>query len=79
MNESEKFSEIHDKIKSFVDVKDFNSVNEFIKSFLNNESSVGDLKSILVITKGLKDNEVICNTRKNIIELLESKIGQKLI
>ena len=52
---------------------------EFILSFNNDNSTVGELKTILLITKAFKENEVICDNRKNMVKLLEKKLGQKLV
>ncbi len=79
MTESDRFVELHNEIKSLLDVKDFNSVNRLMESYCNGDSSVGDLKTILVITKSFKNNEIIFVTRKQIIQLLENKLGEKLI
>lgn len=79
MKESDKFVKLHDEIKAFLDVKDFKSVNSLMKYYLDDSSSVGDLKTILVITKSFKENEVIGDTRKEIVKLLESKLGQRLV
>ena len=79
MKESDKFVELFDKFKELLDAKDFKSVKELMESFCKDESHVGELKTILVITKSFKENEVICDTRKKIVALLESKLGQKLV
>lgn len=79
MTESDKFVELFNKFKSLLDVKDFKSVNDLMKSYLNDSSSVGELKTILVITKSFRENEVICDTRKEMVKLIESKLGQKLV
>lgn len=79
MKESDKFVKLHDEIKAFLDVKDFKSVNSLMKYYLDDSSSVGDLKTILVITKSFKENEVIGDTRKEIVKLLEAKLGQPLV
>lgn len=79
MKESDKFVKLHDEIKAFLDVKDFKSVNSLMKYYLDDSSSVGDLKTILVITKSFKENEVIGDTRKEIVKLLEAKLGQRLV
>jgi hypothetical protein len=77
--ESDKFVELHNKFKSLLDIKDFESVNDLMKSFNNDSSSVGDLKTILLITKSFKGHAIIALTRKNIVALLEHKLGQKLV
>ncbi len=79
MTESDRFVEMHNEIKSLLDVKDFNSVNNLMGYYCNDDSSCGDLKTILVITKSFKNNEIICDTRKKIVQLLENKLGEKLI
>lgn len=51
-----------------------------MKSYLNDENiHLGVLKTVLVITKSFKTNPVMCDTRKKLLELLESKLGQKLV
>lgn len=79
MTESEHFMQLHDKFKLLLDLKDFKSVNDLMKLYNNDISSVGELKSILVITKSFKENEVIGDTRKEIVKLLEAKLGQPLV
>ena len=79
MKESDKFVELHNKFIALLDVKDFKSVKELMESFDNDNSSVGDLKTVLLITKAFKENEVIGDTRKKILALIESKLGQKLV
>lgn len=79
MKESDKFCEIHDKIKFLIDGNDFVSVNNLMSIYINDKkSSVGSLKSILVITKSFKDNDIIRESRKEIVSLLEKKLGKKL-
>ena len=78
MTESDKFVELFDKFKSLLDIKDFVAVNELMTSFNNHQSTIGELKTVLVITKSFKNNEVISDTRKKIVALLEYKLGKKL-
>ncbi len=77
--ESDKFVILHDKFKSLLDEKDFKSVNGLMKLFCNDKSSVGTLKTILLITKAFKNNEAIGETRKQILELCENKLGKEII
>ncbi len=79
MTESDKLVELHNKFKELLDVRDYKSVNDLMKSYLNDSSSVGELKTILIITKSFKENEVIGDTRKEMVKLIESKLGQKLV
>ena len=79
MTESDKFVELHNKFKSLLDIKDFVAVNELMTSFNNHQSTIGQLKTILVITKSFKDNEVMSDTRKKTVALLEYKLGKKLV
>ncbi len=53
MTESDRFVELHNEIKSLLDVKDFNSVNRLMESYCNGDSSVGDLNSIEKLIKVL--------------------------
>ncbi len=79
MKESDKFVQLHDTFRALFEKKDFKGVNDLMESFNNNESSVGTLKTILVISKSFKNNELIKDTRVQIVTLLENKLGEKLV
>ncbi len=79
MTESDRYVEVHNQFKSLLDVKDYVAVNELMTSFNNHKSTITELKSILVITKSFKENEVMAETRKKIVALLEYKLGKKLV
>jgi hypothetical protein len=80
MTESDEFGLIFDKFKELLDKRDYEGANLLMKSYLNDENiHVGVLKTVLVITKSFKTNPVMCDTRKKLLELLESKLGQKLV
>jgi len=78
MTESEEFVEIFNQFKSLLDIKDFVAVNELMTSFNNHQSTIGQLKTILLITKSFKDKEQLSDTRKKIVALLEYKLGKKI-
>lgn len=78
MKESDRYIEVFNQFKSLLDIKDFVAVNELMTSFNKHESTITELKSILVITKSFKENEVISENRKKVLALLEYKLGKKL-
>lgn len=80
MKESDKFSKIFDEFKELLDKKDFDEVNKLMLQYLfDKESTPGDLKTILVITKGFKTNEVIRENRQLVLHTLETRLGIKLV
>ena len=80
MTESDKFVQLHDQIRALIEANDFKSVNDLMQSYIKDKnSSVGSLKTILLITKSFKNNETISASRKEMVLLLEEKLGKKLI
>ena len=80
ISESDEFGLIFDEFKILLDKRDYEGVNALMEEYCNNENiHVGVLKTILVITKSFKTNPVMCDTRKKVLELCETKLGQKLI
>lgn len=80
MKDSEVFEQTFDKFKALLDARKYSEVSSLIETYLNDETkSVGDLKTVLVITKSFKNHEIISANRKKLLELLESRLGSKLI
>jgi hypothetical protein len=80
ISESDEFGLIFDEFKALLDKRDYEGANTLMKEYLNDENiHVDVLKTILVITKSFKTNPVMCDTRKKVLELCETKLGQKLI
>lgn len=80
MTESEKYSQIYDTIRTLIETKDFEGVKSLMEFYLNDsETNPGDLKTILIITKGFKDHPVFGDTRKEVLRELEARLGQKIV
>lgn len=80
ISESDEFGLIFDKFKVLLNKRDYEGANALMQEYCNDENiHVGALKTILVITKSFKNNPVMCDTRKKVLELCEAKLGQKLI
>lgn len=78
-SESEEFVNIHDYFKSYVANNDLGRFKKIMRIYNHQSTSIGTLKALLVITKSFKNHETISGMRNSIKELLESKIGRKLI
>ncbi len=66
--------EIHYQCRGFIEAKDFEALKNYIDTFNSAESFTSELKTILVITKAFKENEIIKESRKNILVLLNSRL-----
>lgn len=78
-SESKILNDTFDSFKALLDAKSYEEVNTLMETYLNEDKSPGDIKIVLVITKSFKNNKYISETRKKLVTLLESKIGQKLV
>ena len=72
---SDYFVAIHYQMKELLDVGDFPGVKKFMRLFNHASSSVGELKTILIITKSFQQHPDLIDMREEIKELLESKLG----
>lgn len=75
---SDYLVELHDAFKIFLNRKNYECV-EFMMNQFNEESDVNELKTILVITKSFKEHEVLKFPRKRLLDIIENKLGHKLI
>ena len=78
LEDDNKLVAIHEKLKSYLNEKNFALVRKIIKLFTHESMSASTLKTILVITKSFKENEKIKDVRDKMKVLLETKIGHKL-
>ncbi|MEI3802735.1 MULTISPECIES: hypothetical protein [unclassified Chitinophaga] len=78
LEDLDKLSLIHEKMYSLIDNKEFGKLRKFLRLFYNESTNVNILKTILVITKGLKDHPELAQTRIEFKEMLEKIIGVQL-
>jgi hypothetical protein len=76
---SEEFISIHDKFNSYVEKKDFGKIKKLFRLYNSTSSDSGNLKALLVITKSFKNHPEIKEVRTEIKDLLEKKLGKKII
>lgn len=75
-NGTEPFHFISDKLEDFYDKKDYSGARKFIRLFLNEYAIPTYLRTILVISKGFKNDEYFSNILNQVEELLSTKIGK---
>jgi hypothetical protein len=76
---SEEFISIHDKFNSFLEKNDFPKIKKLFRLYNHVSTDAGNLKALLVITKAFKDHPEIKEVRTEIKDLLEKKLGRKII
>lgn len=74
-NEVDALISLHNKLKTYLDSKDFGNMRKFLRLYNHESLDVSTLKTILVITKSFKEEEKIKELRQSIKDILESKIG----
>jgi len=80
MKESDKFLKMYDEYFTLINNNEFDKVKELMKKSLSDpEVSPGELKTILIITKGFKKHEIIGETRKIVLDTLENMLGHKIV
>ncbi len=77
-DETRSLVKIHEDFREVLSKKDYRLANKMMSYFLQENSSVSELKTVLIITKAFKDNSVMKENRVKILELIESKLGKKL-
>ncbi|WP_461632051.1 hypothetical protein [Labilibaculum euxinus] len=73
---TEPFHFISNKLEEFYNNKELIKANNFIKIFLTKNSLVTYLRTILVISKAFKEDEVLKSTLLEVEQLLSAKIGK---
>lgn len=73
---TQKFHFISEKLEELYNNKNLAGAKKFIRLFLNEYSDVTYLKSILIISKGFKNNEEIGDLLSEVEKLLSKKIGK---
>lgn len=73
---TEPFHMISGMLEKLYNQKDFNGAKKFIRIFLNQYSTPNYLRTILLISKGLKNNHDLSEILIDVENLLESKIGE---
>lgn len=76
---TEPLKDIHNRIKDFISVDEFDKVNELIELFLKADADIGRLRSILVITKYWRNDATIEANLKKAVELLKAKTGREVV
>ncbi|HEY9047447.1 MAG TPA: hypothetical protein VIN08_16185 [Ohtaekwangia sp.] len=66
---------LHGKFREYIEGKDFGHLRKLMRLFNHDSVSASTLKTILIITKSLKDHEDVSQLRRSLKEKLESKIG----
>ena len=73
---TEPFHFISEKLEKFYDEKDYAGARKFIRIFLNKYSLPTYLRTILVMSKGFKNDDFFSETLKRVENLLSNKIGK---
>ena len=73
--ETHRLKQLHHAIDFFLSRGKFRIANEIINEF-NIDSSVSELRMILVAAKPFKESPLISDNLKRILDVLESKIGK---
>ena len=79
LSESDEFSHIHEKFKSYFLDENFPKAKKLMRLFAHPSTNTSTLKSVLVVTKAFKDQVDIKDIRNTVKEILEKKIGKKLV
>lgn len=75
-SEVDSFKVIKDILESYYNERNYYAAKKFIRLFLNENSTPTHLRTILIISKAFKYDEILRNILEKIEELLASKIGQ---
>lgn len=67
--------EIHTKFREFIEKKDFGNLRKLMRLFSHDSIDISTLKTVLIITKSLKDQSEVSELRQTLKKILESKIG----
>ena len=74
MDKIDALSLLHEKLYDFINKKQFDSLREFMELFNNESVDVNYIKTILVVTKGIKNNQIIKDVRESLVILLDKKL-----
>lgn len=66
---------LHGKFREYIESRNFGYLRKLMRLFNHDSVSASTLKTILIITKSLKDHEEVSQLRQPLKEKLESKIG----
>jgi len=78
MKTVEELTKMHNIVREFMEDKNFDLLKEYMTSLYENSNDTGELRTILVITKGMKNNESIKDIRVSILNKLETILGHKI-
>lgn len=73
---TEPFHFISEKLEDYYNDKNYAGAKKFIRIFLNQYSLPTYLRTILIMSKAFKNDEILGKTLENVEKLLESKIGK---
>ncbi|PKB43025.1 hypothetical protein AX016_1205 [Cellulophaga sp. RHA19] len=73
---TEPFHFISEKLEGLYDSQDYSGAKKFIRLFLNEYSLPTYLRTILVISKGFKNDEYLSEILNKVEQLLSTKIGK---
>lgn len=78
MDKKTLMKDVFYQMKSLLDIRDYGAVKKLMLEYCNKEDvDYGELKAILIITKSFKDHDIIKDTRKKVLDLIESKYGKQ--
>lgn len=67
---------IHYKCKTYLDIKDYNGLVIYMKTFIRPDVDPYELQMILVITNSFKEHEILKDMIKELSDLQTSKLGK---
>lgn len=74
-SESRTMQDLMSAFQYYIAKNNFRFVNQMMLLF-NEESNVGELKAVLVITKAFQDHELIRKNRQRVKDCLQAKVGK---
>lgn len=73
MNYVERCKKIFIDLENYLTAREYQEASNYLVSLTNEERSISEMKSGLVITKAFKNHEVIRESRANLLALYERK------
>ena len=67
--------DLHYECRDYIENKTFEEFKVFLESFLREDVDVNELRTILIITKSFKENEILKEVRQKIKDLETLKLG----
>lgn len=75
----QQLKNLHYEMRTFLDIKDYEGAKTLLEKYTDKKYDINEMHTLLIITKDFKEHSTLKEPRQKLKDLIEIKLGKKLV